>query len=97
MQIEKGKLYAVITGDIVGSSQLDEKTRRSLFDVMRTVGKESADWLGTNVMPLPLDIFGGVATSRTPASPGVRKPRRSIPMTLSAMRNAGLRLTPFTT
>ncbi len=59
MKIEKGKLYAVITGDIVKSSELDGGTRRELFEAMRTVGKELADWLGTNVMPLPLDIFGG--------------------------------------
>ena len=59
MQIEKGKFYAVITGDIVESSGLSEDARRTLFDAMRKTGDELADWLGSKVMPLPLDIFSG--------------------------------------
>ena len=59
MDIEKGKIYAVITGDVVGSSRLDEAARRELFDVMRLVGKELAEWLGDKTMPLPVDIFAG--------------------------------------
>lgn len=59
VRIEKGKLYAVITGDIVKSSELDVKARRALFGAMREVGGQLRDWLGETVMPYPLDIFGG--------------------------------------
>ena len=59
MQIEKGKIYAVITGDIVESSELSAGARRTLFDTMRKIGDELARWLGPKVMPLPLDIFSG--------------------------------------
>ena len=59
VRIEKGKLYAVITGDIVKSSELDVKARRALFGAMREVGDQLRDWLGETVMPYPLDIFGG--------------------------------------
>ncbi len=59
MQIEKGKIYAVITGDIVESSELSAGARMALFDTMRKIGDELARWLGPEVMPLPLDIFSG--------------------------------------
>ncbi len=59
LKVEKGKIYAVITGDIVGSSQLDYGTRRQLFDTMRVAGKNMRQWLGKSIMPLPLDIFSG--------------------------------------
>ncbi len=59
MPIEKGKLYAVITGDIVKSSELDDATRRELFDAMQKIGGELVKWFGKEVMPYPLDIFSG--------------------------------------
>ena len=59
MPIKKGKPYAVITGDIVKSSELDDDSRRELFDAMQKIGGELAKWLGKEVMPYPFDIFSG--------------------------------------
>lgn len=57
--IKKGKVYAVITGDIVKSSKLDRDARRELFDAMQKIGGELVNWLGKEVTPYPFDIFSG--------------------------------------
>jgi hypothetical protein len=53
VRIEKGEIYAVITGDIVKSSELDDDTRREIFDAMQKIGGGLVKWLGKQVTPQP--------------------------------------------
>lgn len=58
MDTEPGKLYGVVSGDIVGSSKLDRQAREALYDSMQRASSLLSEWLGSS-MPLPVDIFGG--------------------------------------
>lgn len=58
MKVKTGKLYAVITGDIVASSRLSPKERLQLHAVMKRAGSELKNQLGP-AMPLGVDIYGG--------------------------------------
>ncbi len=58
MRIKRGKLYAVITGDIVGSSRLPEYDRRKLHGVMQKGSVALHESFGETV-PLDVDIFRG--------------------------------------
>jgi len=58
MRIEKGKLYAVITGDIVNSSKLPSKQRQRLHHVMKEGSKAILKAFKESV-PLEVDIFRG--------------------------------------
>jgi len=40
MEIEKDKIFAVLTGDIVGSSKLETSERKTLHDVLESTSKE---------------------------------------------------------
>lgn len=58
MEIIPDKKYAVITGDIIGSTKLEPESRRKLFDVMQ----ECSETLRLNyseVLPYEIDIFSG--------------------------------------
>lgn len=58
MKIQRGKLYAVITGDIIGSSRLPEVDRRRLHQVMKRGSAKLHKAFGKAV-PLDVDIFRG--------------------------------------
>jgi hypothetical protein len=48
----------VITGDIIGSSDLARDDRRKLYDVMREAGRMVEDYFA-DAIALPVDIFAG--------------------------------------
>jgi hypothetical protein len=58
MRIEKGKLYAVITGDIVDSSKLPLGQRQKLHRIMKDGSKALLKGFKESV-PLDVDIFRG--------------------------------------
>jgi hypothetical protein len=58
MRIEKGKLYAVITGDIVNSSKLPSEQRQRLHRIMKEGSKALRKTFEESV-PLDVDIFRG--------------------------------------
>jgi len=58
MKVERGKVYAVITGDIVGSSKLKPAERKELHAAL----KDTSDMLTEHfkqLVPLQVDIFRG--------------------------------------
>jgi hypothetical protein len=58
MEIRSGKLYGVVSGDVVGSSKLHKGERAALFESMQRASSVLRGWLGDR-MPLPVDVFGG--------------------------------------
>ena len=58
MKVEKGKLYAVITGDIVNSSKLPSEQRQRLHRIMKEGSKALLKAFKDSV-PLDVDIFRG--------------------------------------
>ncbi|MDZ7582370.1 MAG: hypothetical protein U5R30_17745 [Deltaproteobacteria bacterium] len=68
MDIITGKRYAVITGDIVGSSKFPEKTRRHLHAVM-TAGALALCKVFGDAVPLELETFRGDAWQVVVADP----------------------------
>ena len=58
MKIEKGKLYAVITGDIVSFSKLPTEQRRRLSGIMNK-GSEAVRKAFKGSVPLDADVFRG--------------------------------------
>lgn len=50
--------YAVVSGDVVGSTQLDDQSRQSLYDVMKRGSEELRAHFGSAV-PLDVDIYAG--------------------------------------
>ncbi len=68
MKVEPGKVYAVITGDIVASSKHGPASRERLYRLMREEASVMRGWLGP-VMPLDLDIYGGDAWQLLLADP----------------------------
>ena len=58
MKIEKGKFYAVITGDIVGFSKLPTEQRQRLSHVMKK-GSETLQKAFLGSVPLETDVFRG--------------------------------------
>jgi len=58
MKIEKGKLYAVITGDIVSFSKLPTEQRRRLSGIMNK-GSEAVRKAFKGSVPLEADVFRG--------------------------------------
>ncbi len=59
MKIQRGKLYAVITGDIVASSRFSENDRKKLYHVMKDGGDTLCRVFGKAVVPMEVDIFRG--------------------------------------
>lgn len=68
MKVKTGKLYGVITGDIIGSSRLSLKERHHLHDVMKRGATELKKQFGT-VMPLGVDFYSGDAWQMVLAEP----------------------------
>lgn len=58
MKIIKGKYYAVITGDIIGSTKLSIIERKALHNIMQKGSVELRKVFGKTV-PLDVDIFRG--------------------------------------
>jgi hypothetical protein len=58
MKVTAGKLYAVITGDIVGSSALKSDLRQRLLQAMRE-GSQEVQRAFPRAVPLPVEIFRG--------------------------------------
>jgi hypothetical protein len=58
MKIEQGKLYAVITGDIVGFSKLPSEKRQTLSRIMK-MGSEALQKTFKGSVPLEADVFRG--------------------------------------
>ncbi|MFI5247578.1 MAG: hypothetical protein ACHQWV_03380 [Nitrospirales bacterium] len=58
MKVKTGKLYAVITGDIVASSRLSLLERVQLHEAMKRAESELKKQLGP-AMPLGVDIYAG--------------------------------------
>jgi len=58
MKIERGRIYAVVTGDIIASSKLPPHERKRLLDVMQAASKALRSFL-KDVVPFDVDIFRG--------------------------------------
>jgi len=58
MKIQHGKKYAVLTGDVVGSTRLKGDDRLKLLEVMREVSRDIQKEYHKDV-PLAVDIFRG--------------------------------------
>ncbi|MBI3287518.1 MAG: hypothetical protein HYZ68_05660 [Chloroflexi bacterium] len=58
MRIAKGKLYAILTGDVVGSSKLKGKARVTLVRAMKETSTELRENFG-GLVPFDVDIFRG--------------------------------------
>jgi len=58
MKVHLGRTYAVITGDIVGSSKLAPLPREELYGLMRQGASVMRSWL-RQAMPLDVDVYGG--------------------------------------
>jgi len=72
MQIEAERLYAVLTGDVIGSSRLGEAPRRNLHEALQFAGRDLRRWFGDDV-PFPPAIFRGDSWQLV-----VAKPARSL-------------------
>ena len=59
MEIDTKKFYAVITGDIIGSSKLSDQYRKKLYDIMKAGGSELRQIYPKDTIPLDIDIFRG--------------------------------------
>jgi hypothetical protein len=58
MKISPTKIYAVLTGDIVGSSKLAKARRQALPERLKQAGRETQKAFAAAV-PLPIDVFRG--------------------------------------
>jgi len=58
MKVERGKIYAVITGDIVGSSKLKPAERKELHAALKDTSDKLTDHF-RQLVPLQVDIFRG--------------------------------------
>ena len=56
--IEPGKDYAVITGDVIASSDLEAAQRKELPVTIESIAATLTDWLGADEVA-PVAIFGG--------------------------------------
>ncbi|MCY2987797.1 MAG: hypothetical protein NTY19_08035 [Planctomycetota bacterium] len=70
MQFDPQKTYAVLTGDIVGSSQLGPAERKALPDLLRRAAGELRDFR-TAAIPLDIDIYAGDSWQLLLTDPGL--------------------------
>jgi hypothetical protein len=59
MEIDPGKLYGVVTGDVVRSTKLSAHDREQLFFRMKEGSDKLQRWLSKRIMPLEVDVFSG--------------------------------------
>ena len=64
------KIYAVVTGDIIGSSRLSPPRREKLLEVMKRGGGEVRKLMGA-AMPWDVDIYSGDTWQFVMAQPGL--------------------------
>lgn len=69
MEVEEGRWYAVLSGDIVGSSRLSPSKRRALLDAMQGANESLRDAF-PDAVPEPLDFFRGDGWQAVVAEPG---------------------------
>ena len=58
MEVERGKIYAVLTGDIVGSSKLKPAERKELHAALKDTSDKLTEYF-RRLVPLQVDIFRG--------------------------------------
>lgn len=58
MEVESGKIYAVITGDIVGSSKLKPAERKELHAALKDTSDKLTEYF-KQLVPLRVEIFRG--------------------------------------
>lgn len=68
--IEPGKDYAVITGDVIASSDLEPKLRKQLSATIELIGGRLVEWLGEDQVS-PIAIYGGDSWQLVLARPSV--------------------------
>ena len=69
MEIDRSKIYAVISGDIIGSSKLPMSERAELIDIMKQASNELRTFLAQSV-PLSVDIYAGDSWQLLVSEPG---------------------------
>ncbi len=69
MEIDRNRTYAVISGDIIGSSKLSPSKRAELPDIMKQASNELRTFLGESI-PLSVDIFAGDSWQLLVSDPG---------------------------
>jgi hypothetical protein len=58
LKINRNKLYAVLTGDVIGSARLSTPHRKKLFDLLRRSSTSVMNAYPGDI-PLPVDVFRG--------------------------------------
>lgn len=69
MEIDRNRTYAVISGDIIGSSKLSPSKRAELPDIMKQASNELRTFLAESI-PLSVDIFAGDSWQLLVSEPG---------------------------
>jgi hypothetical protein len=69
VDIDHDKTYAVVSGDIVGSSKLPPSERADLLQIMKHASNELRDFLAQSV-PLSVDIYAGDSWQLLLCEPG---------------------------
>ncbi len=69
MEIDPKKTYAVISGDIVGSSRLDRESREDLPRILKQAAATLREFLG-DAIPLDIDIYAGDSWQLLLTDPG---------------------------
>jgi hypothetical protein len=69
VEIDQNRTYAVISGDIIGSSKLPPPERAELPDVMKQASNDLRAFMG-QVVPLDVDIFAGDSWQLLVSEPG---------------------------
>ncbi|NLX99038.1 MAG: hypothetical protein GXY83_23085 [Rhodopirellula sp.] len=69
MEIERDRIYAVISGDVIGSSKLSPSKRAELPDIMKQASNELRTFLAGSI-PLSVDIFSGDSWQLLVSEPG---------------------------
>jgi hypothetical protein len=69
VEIDPSRIYAVISGDIIGSSKLPPPERAELPDLMKQASNDLRAFMG-QVVPLEVDIFAGDSWQLLVSEPG---------------------------
>ena len=69
MEIDRNRIYAVISGDIIGSSKLSPSERAELPNIMKQASNELRAFLPQSV-PLSVDIYAGDSWQLLVSEPG---------------------------
>ena len=69
MEIDRNRIYAVISGDIIRSSKLPLSERAELPNIMKQASNELRTFLAQSV-PLSVDIYAGDSWQLLVSEPG---------------------------